>query len=65
MHTYGVFDMIKEMILAYLPPPFQTNYIVAAIVFVGFIILSKIFVYIVEKIVQTLTSRTQWSQEDA
>ena len=56
--------MIEEIILSYLPPPFDSRYIVAAIIFIVFLALSKLFLYIVEKIILAMTAKTKTKLDD-
>ncbi len=47
-----------------LPPPFNIKYVVAAIIFTFFFVASKAFVYIVEKVILVLTSKTKTKLDD-
>ncbi|NQU79148.1 mechanosensitive ion channel [Candidatus Woesearchaeota archaeon] len=56
--------MIEELILSYLPVGFDNKYIVALIIFIMFVLVSKIFIYIVEKIILSLTLKTKTKLDD-
>jgi MscS family membrane protein len=63
-HATKQAKMFEEIILSYLPPPFDNIYVVAGIIFIGFLILSKLFVYIAEKVILALTRKTKTNLDD-
>jgi len=56
--------MIEEMLIYYIPEYLHSKYLFAAIIFLGFFILSRLTVYLVEKVVLALTSRTKTKIDD-
>ncbi|MBW2997050.1 mechanosensitive ion channel family protein [Candidatus Woesearchaeota archaeon] len=56
--------MIEEMMTYYLPVWLHDRWIFAAIVFSAFFLLSRLFVYIIEKVVIAFTSRTKTRLDD-
>ena len=56
--------MIEEMLTYYLPMWMHNRWIFAAIIFLGFFILSRLSVYIIEKVILAVTSRTKTKLDD-
>jgi MscS family membrane protein len=54
----------ETMMFGVLPEPFSTKYIIAAIIFLVFLIASKAFVFIVERIVLAVTAKTKTKLDD-
>lgn len=56
--------MFEELISLYLPQSFENKYIIAAIVFIFFFVVSKIFVYVVRKFILAMTIKTKTNLDD-
>ncbi len=56
--------MIKEMLTLYLPAYLHNDYLFAIIIFLGFFILSRLFVYLIAKGLIALTSKTKTKFDD-
>ncbi|MBN1544402.1 mechanosensitive ion channel family protein [Candidatus Woesearchaeota archaeon] len=56
--------MIEEMLTYYLPEYLHNRYLFAATIFLAFFILSRLTVYIIEKVVLALTRKTKTKIDD-
>ncbi|MBW2972044.1 mechanosensitive ion channel family protein [Candidatus Woesearchaeota archaeon] len=56
--------MIEEMLTYYLPAYLHNKYLFAAIIFLVFFAISKLFTYLVEKVVLVLTAKTKTKLDD-
>ena len=56
--------MLKELMVYYLPAWLHDNWILALIVFLGFFILSRLFVYVISKLILAMASKTQTKLDD-
>lgn len=57
-------DMIEELMMQYLPAYLHSKWIFALIVFIAFFALSKLAVYIIERVILAVTSKTQTKLDD-
>lgn len=56
--------MIEELLTLYLPEYLHNSYIFAAIIFIGFFLISRLFVYLVAKVFIALTAKTETKLDD-
>ncbi len=56
--------MIEELLTQYLPAYAHNKYLFAAIIFAGFFALSRLTVYLVEKVIIAFTARTKTKLDD-
>lgn len=54
----------EQMMLETLPAPFGTKYVIAAIIFIIFLVASKAFLFLVEKVILALTAKTKTKLDD-